>query len=106
MLKNTAIQITKAKLAGASLLSGSLILVGGYVVWQLWRNQAQLQTKTSELSNELKDVKKQVAEFEVANINQGPAPTSTVPPSLQKMADLSSSLKEKALLYFPKSTSK
>ena len=67
MLKNTAVNLVTGKLANASLLPGSLILIGGLVVWRLWSKQVQLQTETSELSNELQDVKKQVAEIKATN---------------------------------------
>lgn len=61
MLKNTAIQLATGKLAGASLVPGSLFLLGGIAVWQLWLQQRQLQAQSNELGNELKDIKKQVA---------------------------------------------
>lgn len=63
MLKNSAIQLVTNKLASTSLLPGSLVIIGGIVVWQLWRKQAQLSTETSGLSDELKDVKRQLAEI-------------------------------------------
>ena len=70
MFENTAIKITTSKLAStsASLLPGSLILISGIVVWRLWYKQAQLQTKTSELNDELKYLKKQMAEIKMAEI--------------------------------------
>ena len=63
MFKNTAIKITTNKLAStsASLLPGTLVIISGIVVWRLWYKQAQLQTKTSEMSDELKYIKKQIA---------------------------------------------
>jgi len=61
MLKNSVIQIASRKIAGTSLMSGSLILVGGVVIWRLWRKQAQLSTETSELSNELENIKDELA---------------------------------------------
>ena len=91
MVENTAIKITTSKLA--SLLPGSLILISGIVVWRLWYKQAQLQTKTSELNDELKYLKKQIAEIKMAEIkaaykadkadNEPAAPLSS---SLKKMA--------------------
>ncbi len=87
MFENTAIKITTSKLAStsASLLPGSVILISGIVVWRLWYKQAQLQTKTSELSNELKYLKKQIADIKATNkAESGPiAPLSS---SLKKMA--------------------
>ena len=85
MLKNSAIQAATGKLASASLLSGSLVLVGGVVAWRLWQQQKQLQTKTSGLSNELKDVKKQLAEIKIkANKN----PADSLSSSFKKLASL------------------
>ena len=72
MLKNTAIKIVTSKLAASKLanvplLPGSLILIGGLVVWRLWSKQAQLQAETSVLSDELQDVKNQVAEIKATS---------------------------------------
>jgi len=87
MFENTAIKITTSKLAStsASLLPGSLILVSGIVVWRLWYKQAQLQTKTSELSNELKHLKKQIAEIKSTN-KEDSGPTAPLSSSLKKIA--------------------
>lgn len=63
MLKNSAIKVATSKLASTSLLPSSLILIGGVVVWHLWRKQAQLSTETNELSNELEDIKDQLDEI-------------------------------------------
>lgn len=81
MFKNTAIKIGTTKLASVSLLSSSLVLVSGIVVWRLWKKQTQLQTKTGELSDELKHVKKQVAEIKAGNEE-----TSSLSSSFKKMA--------------------
>lgn len=62
MFENTAIQIATSKLASVSLLPGSLFLMSGIVVWQLWRKQVKLQAETSELSKEFKAFKKQVTD--------------------------------------------
>ncbi len=87
MFENTAIKITTSKLAStsASLLPGSLILISGIVVWRLWHNQAQLQTKTSELSDDLKYLKKQMAEIKATNKAENGS-ASTLSSSLKKMA--------------------
>ena len=77
MLKNTAIKIATTKLANASLLPGSLVLIGGLVVWRLWSKQVQLQTQTSELSNALQDVKKQVAKIKTTNDDKPESPLSS-----------------------------
>ncbi|MCU7834181.1 MAG: hypothetical protein KZQ83_02920 [gamma proteobacterium symbiont of Taylorina sp.] len=87
MFENTAIKITTSKFAStsASLLPGSLILISGVVVWRLWYKQGQLQTKTSELSDELKYLKKQMAEIKATSKadSESVAPLSS---SLKKMA--------------------
>ena len=62
MLENPAVKIVANKITTSSLVSGSLILVGGIVVWRLWSNQVLIQAKIKELSAELKDVKKLVAD--------------------------------------------
>ena len=63
MLENTAVKLAATKLTNSSLVSGSLILVGGMVAWRLWSKQEHLETITKELSRELKGLKKQVAEI-------------------------------------------
>ena len=87
MFENTAIKISTGKLAStsASFLPGTLILVSGIVVWRLWHNQAQLQTKTRELNNEVKYLKKQIAEIKASRKadNSSKVPFSS---SLKKMA--------------------
>jgi len=84
MFENTAIKITTSKLASssASLLPGSLILISGIVVWRLWYKQAQLQTKTSEFSDELESLKKQMTEIKATN----KADSEPLSSSLKKMA--------------------
>lgn len=91
MLKNTAIKIASSKLASTSILPGSLILIGGIVVWDFWRKQAQLQTKTNELSDELEDVQEQIAEIKAES---------------ESAAPLSSSLKKILNFKLPWSTTK
>ena len=101
MFENTAIKITTSKLAStsASLLPGSLILISGIVVWRLWYKQAQLQTKTSELNDELKHLNKQMAEIKMAEIK------ATYKADSGPIAPLSSSLKKMAR-FNPWSTAK
>ena len=77
MLKNSAIKITANKLANSSLLSGSLILVGGFVAWRLWSKQEQLQTETKKLGMQLKNVKREVAEIKATNKGESDAPLSS-----------------------------
>jgi len=92
MFENTAMKITASKLSStsASLLPGSVILISGIVVWRLWNKQAQLQTKTSELDNEVKHLKQQMAEVKIAEFkadykaNHGPA--AAFSSSLKKMS--------------------
>lgn len=67
MLDNTAVKIAASKLTNTSLLPGSLILLGGIVVWQLWSRQTQLQTETSKLNMQLKNVKRQVEEIKTTS---------------------------------------
>lgn len=66
MLENSAIKLASVKFAGISLLPGSLLLVSGIIIWRLWRNQTQLKSETCELSDELKQLKKQVSENQAA----------------------------------------
>ena len=76
MLKNTAIQLAKSKLASVSLLSGSMFLVGGIVVWRLWHKQTQLQTQTNEMRDELMGVKRKMAELKVDSKSEAPLSSS------------------------------
>ncbi len=63
MLKNSAISFTASKLANSSLVSGSLFLVGGIVIWKLWSRQEQLQAEIKKLGLQMKNVKRQVKEI-------------------------------------------
>ena len=103
MVENTAIKITTSKLA--SLLPGSLILISGIVVWRLWYKQAQLQTKTSELNDELKYLKKQIAEIKMAEIKAAYKADKADKADNEPAAPLSSSLKKMAR-FNPWSTDK
>jgi len=68
MLGNNVIQISTGKLLGATLLPSSILLVGGIIIWQIWRNkQSRLQTKTDVLNDELSQIKKQMADLQTAN---------------------------------------
>lgn len=62
MLDNPAFKIAANKLTNSSLVSGSLIVVGGILIWRLWSNQEQIQAKIKQLNSELQDVKKQVSD--------------------------------------------
>ncbi len=68
MFENSAIKIatSKAISSSAPFIPGSMILLSGYVVWKLWKKQTQMQEATSELSKELKIVRKQVAGIKVS----------------------------------------
>jgi ABC-type transport system involved in cytochrome bd biosynthesis fused ATPase/permease subunit len=68
MLENSVVQISTGKLLGASLLPSSLLLVSGIIIWRIWRNkQSRLQTKTDALNDELRQIKKQMADLQTAN---------------------------------------
>ncbi|MCU7834676.1 MAG: hypothetical protein KZQ83_05400 [gamma proteobacterium symbiont of Taylorina sp.] len=68
MLENSVIQISTVKLLGASLLPSSILLVSGIIIWRIWRNkQSHLQTKTDVLNDELRQLKKQMADLQTAN---------------------------------------
>lgn len=83
MLKNSAIQIAKSKLVSTSFLTGSLVLIGGIVIWQLWRKQVQLSTETDGLSDELNNIKKQLAE-----VKKDSESTISMSSSLKKLSSL------------------
>lgn len=85
MLKNSVIKTASQKVAGTSLLSGSLVLVGGVVIWHLWRKQAQLSTETNELSNQLEDIKDQLAEMKTEGESESESEVS-FSSSLKKLA--------------------
>ncbi|RUM43404.1 MAG: hypothetical protein DSY80_05700 [Desulfocapsa sp.] len=101
MFENTAFKITTGKLAATPLIPGSvffpgsLLVIGGIVIWKLWRQQEQLQAQTSELSNELKAIKKKIAGIEQVKRAK-----------TESAAPLSSNLKNIIQRYLPKSESK
>ncbi len=110
MLKNHLLKLTSTKMASApllpsSLVPGSLFLVGGLVIWQLWKKQAKLQAQNSELSDDLTDVKKQLAKIKASKAaSKSTAPLSD---SLKKSAaPLSASLKKVSSLNFPWSSTR
>lgn len=72
MFENSAIKIATGKAISSStpFIPGSMILLSGYVVWKLWKKQTQMQEATSELSKELKIVRKQVAGIKVTTEKQ------------------------------------
>lgn len=48
-----------------SLLPSSVLLVGGIIIWQIWRNkQARLQAETNVLTDELQQIKEQMADIQ------------------------------------------
>lgn len=68
MLENNVIQISTAKFLGASLLPSSILLISGIIIWRIWRNkQSRLQTETDVLNDELRQIKKQMADLQTAN---------------------------------------
>ncbi len=73
MLENSVVQVSTAKLLGASLLPSSILLVSGIIIWRIWRNkQSRLQTETEVLNDELRQIKKQMADLQTANNNAEP----------------------------------
>ena len=68
MLENSVVQISTVKLLGVSLLPSSILLVSGIIIWRIWRNkQSRLQTETDVLNDELRQIKKQMADLQTAN---------------------------------------
>jgi len=68
MLENSVVQISTGKLLGATLLPSSILLLGGIIIWQIWRNkQSHLQTETDVLNDELRQIKKEMADLQTAN---------------------------------------
>ena len=88
MFKNSAFKIASGKFASAPLLSTStilpstLLLAGGIVAWRFWKRQGQLHAQTSELSDELEKLKKQVAKIKVDGDSK--KSTVSIPPSFKK----------------------
>lgn len=89
MYKSSAVKIVSGKLVSAPLLStstilpSSLFLIGGIVVWRLWKRQGQLNTQTSELGDEVQKLKKQVTKIKAAS-SDSKKPTVNIPPSFKK----------------------
>ncbi len=68
MLENSVVQISTGKLLGVSLLPSSILLVSGIIIWRVWRNkQLCVQTETDLLHDELRQMKKQMADLQTAN---------------------------------------
>ena len=68
MLENSVVQISTGKLVAASLLPSSMLLLSGIIIWRIWHNtQSHLQTKTDVLNDELRQLKKQMADLQTAN---------------------------------------
>ena len=64
MLENSVVQISTGKLLGVSLLSNSILLLSGIIIWRVWQNrQSHLQTEADALINELGQIKKQIADL-------------------------------------------
>jgi len=67
MLQNSVIQMSTAKLVGATLLPNSILLISGIIVWRLWRNkQSRLQAETDDLTDEVKLIKEQMTDIQTA----------------------------------------
>ncbi len=69
MLENNVLGISAGKLLSASsLLPSSILLISGIIIWRIWHNkQSRLQTETDVLNDELKQIKKQMADLQMAN---------------------------------------
>ena len=80
MLENSVVQISTGKLLGASLLPSSILLVSGIIIWRIWHNKhSRLQTKTDVLNDELRQIKKQMADLQPAyNKTESDEPMQTV----------------------------
>ncbi len=64
MLENSVVQISTVKLLGVSLLPSSILLISGIIIWRIWSNkQSRLQTETDVLNDELRQIKKQMADL-------------------------------------------
>ncbi len=73
MLQNSVIQMSTAKLVGATVLSNSILVITGIVIWQFWRNkQTQLQVETDGLTDEVKQIKEQLIDLQ-ASKNKSPS---------------------------------
>jgi len=73
MLQNSVIQISTAKLVGATVLPNSILLISGIIIWRFWRNkQAQLQAETDELTGEVKLIKEKMTDIQSAK-NKSPS---------------------------------
>ena len=80
MLQNNVIQITTAKLVGATLLPSSVLLISGVIIWRVWRNkQNSLQAETNLLNDELRQMKEQMADIQKTTAQT--SPSSVAPPS-------------------------
>jgi len=67
MLQNSVIQMSTAKLVGATVLPNSILLISGIIVWRFWRNkQTRLQAETDELTDAVKTMKKQMTDIQTA----------------------------------------
>lgn len=90
MYKNSAFKVVSGKIASVPLLStstilpGSLLLIGGIVFWQFWKRQGQLHAQTSELSDDLKKLKKQVAKIKADSNDNNKKLAVSIPPSFKK----------------------
>jgi len=67
MLQNSVIQMSTAKLVGATVLPNSILLISGIIIWRFWRNkQSQLQGQTDELTDAVKIMKEQMTDIQSA----------------------------------------
>jgi len=73
MLQNSVIQMSTAKLVGATVLPNSILFISGIIIWRFWRNkQTQLQAETDELADAVQLMKEQMTDIETAK-NKSPS---------------------------------
>jgi len=73
MLQNSVIQMSTAKLVGATVLPNSILLISGIILWRFLRNkQTQLQAQTDGLNDEVKLIKEQMTDIKAAK-NKSPS---------------------------------
>lgn len=85
MLQNNVIQITTAKLVGATLLPSSVLLISGVIIWRVWRNkQNSLQAETNLLNDELRQMKEQMADIQKTTAQTSPSPATPPSPKQSK----------------------
>ena len=68
--------MSTAKLVGATVLPNSILLISGIIIWRFWHNkQTRLQAETNELTDEIRLLKKQMADIQTAEDKSPPNKT-------------------------------